>query len=305
MNELVLLAILGCVLAVCTFLVCVFVLPVTISIGFAYFVVTFAIGSLSPNTIEDIALAKMKGISAVAKFATKHRTPLVIAFVLPLSLLFDTFFYLRTLFITRSNSAPELHDQRVSAIQSQVRLWMAQGRQRPMSTARPGWLVISPKYMTYKEKLHKVKVDLYDVLEVDKEAMTVRVEPCVSMGQLSHVLLEHGYTVPVLPEMDDLTVGGLICGCGIESSSHRFGLFQAICTEFEIVAANGELLKASEEENTELFRHPVVVRVAGVPRRGHAAHCPRQALRPPRVPAVQDAEGVLRVLRGAVQSGDG
>eukprot|EP00937_MAST-01D_sp_MAST-1D-sp2_P005564 g5564.t1 len=171
LNELVLLAGLFAILATTVTLVCVFILPITITIGFCYFVVTFAIGSLSPNTIEDIALAKMQGISAAAKFATKHRTPLVIAFVLPLSLLFDTFFYLRTLFIVRTNSAPELHDQRVAAIQAQVQQWIDGGRQRRMSTARPGWLVISPKYMKYKDDLHKVAVDLYDVLEIDEEAM--------------------------------------------------------------------------------------------------------------------------------------
>ena len=53
MNELLLLALLAVVLLVCTVVVCVFVLPVTIFIGWCYFVVTFAVGSLSPNTIED------------------------------------------------------------------------------------------------------------------------------------------------------------------------------------------------------------------------------------------------------------
>ena len=52
--------------------------------------------------------------------------------------------------------------------------------------------------------------------------MEVRVEPGVSMGQLSHFLLDKGYTVPVLPEMDDLTVGGLINGCGVEVTSHKY-----------------------------------------------------------------------------------
>merc|ERR1711865_265842 len=55
------------------------------------------------------------------------------------------------------------------------------------------------------------------------EAMMVRVEPLVSIGQLTHALNPHGYTLPVVPEMDDLTVGGLINGTGIESSSHKYG----------------------------------------------------------------------------------
>jgi FAD/FMN-containing dehydrogenase len=30
----------------------------------------------------------------------------------------------------------------------------------------------------------------------------------------------------VVPELDDLTIGGLVMGGGIESTSHKYGLFQ-------------------------------------------------------------------------------
>jgi len=40
----------------------------------------------------------------------------------------------------------------------------------------------------------------------------VVVEPLVTMGQLTAVLNPLGWTMPVLPELDDLTVGGLIAG---------------------------------------------------------------------------------------------
>ena len=32
--------------------------------------------------------------------------------------------------------------------------------------------------------------------------------------------------MPVVPELDDLTIGGLVMGGGIESTSHKYGLFQ-------------------------------------------------------------------------------
>ena len=41
--------------------------------------------------------------------------------------------------------------------------------------------------------------------------------------------LRHGWTLPIVPELDDLTVGGLVMGTGLESSSHKYGLFQHIC----------------------------------------------------------------------------
>ena len=51
-------------------------------------------------------------------------------------------------------------------------------------------------------------------------------EPLVTMGQLSRTLNHIGWTIPILPELDDLTIGGLVMGTGIETSSHKYGLFQ-------------------------------------------------------------------------------
>jgi delta24-sterol reductase len=56
-------------------------------------------------------------------------------------------------------------------------------------------------------------------------------EPLVTMGQITATLDQLGWTIPILPELDDLTVGGLVMGTGIETSSHKFGLFQHICLQ--------------------------------------------------------------------------
>lgn len=37
-------------------------------------------------------------------------------------------------------------------------------------------------------------------------------EPGVNMAQLTKALKPHGYTVPVVPELEELTVGGLLNG---------------------------------------------------------------------------------------------
>lgn len=42
------------------------------------------------------------------------------------------------------------------------------------------------------------------------------------MGQVTSLLLPLGWTLPVVPELDDLTVGGLVMGTG--EISHRFVL---------------------------------------------------------------------------------
>ncbi len=44
-------------------------------------------------------------------------------------------------------------------------------------------------------------------LQVDEQRQVVRVEPLVTMGQLSATLVPLGWTLPIVPELDDLTVG--------------------------------------------------------------------------------------------------
>eukprot|EP00980_Cylindrotheca_fusiformis_P031512 scaffold26474_cov152-Cylindrotheca_fusiformis.AAC.1 len=95
---------------------------------------------------------------------------------------------------------------------------------------------------------------LYDILDIDTNTMIVHVEPFVSIGQLTHELNPKGYTLPVVPEMDDLTIGGLINGTGIESSSHKYGLFHEIVTELELLLGDGTVVIAtSDNEYSDLF----------------------------------------------------
>lgn len=42
-----------------------------------------------------------------------------------------------------------------------------------------------------------------------------------------------------------LLLGGLIMGTGIESSSHIYGLFQHTCVAYELVLADGSLVRCS------------------------------------------------------------
>lgn len=73
------------------------------------------------------------------------------------------------------------------------------------------------------------------------------------MGQLTKTVNPLGWTIPVLPELDDLTIGGLVMGTGIESSSHKYGLFQHTCVSYELILSDGTLIICSEDENRDLF----------------------------------------------------
>lgn len=62
-----------------------------------------------------------------------------------------------------------------------------------------------------------------------------------------------GLTVPVVPELDDLTAGGLLLGYGIESTSHRHGLFADTVLSAELVLADGSVVTCSRTERPDLF----------------------------------------------------
>ncbi|KAL8178617.1 UNVERIFIED_CONTAM: Delta(24)-sterol reductase [Gekko kuhli] len=194
--------------------------------------------------------ARYKGIEYVL---VHHRWIFVCLFLLPLSVLFDIYSQFRAWVVQKLHSAPLQHSQRVRYIQAQVREWKKEGQKTYMCTGRPGWHTVSLRVGKYKKTHKNIFINLMDILEVDTERQVVRVEPLVTMGQLTAYLNPLGWTIPVVPELDDLTVGGLVMGTGIETSSHFYGLFQHTCKAYEIVLADGSLVRCTPEENSDLF----------------------------------------------------
>lgn len=182
-----------------------------------------------------------------------YRWLFVCIFLLPLSVVYDVVMYVRAWLTFKLNSAPKQHDQKVKYVQQQVLAWCLNGMKTKMCTARPGWMNISFRRGLYKKTMQNIDVNLIDILEVDTDRKVVKVEPLVSMGQITALLNPLGWTLPVLPELDDLTVGGLIMGVGIETSSHKMGLFQHCCVSYELVLADGSVVKCSKDENSDLF----------------------------------------------------
>jgi delta24-sterol reductase len=76
-----------------------------------------------------------------------------------------------------------------------------------MCTARPGWMAVSLRVGKYKKQLRNINVNLIDVLDINVQRKVVRVEPLATMGQITAMLIPQGWTLPIVPELDDLTVG--------------------------------------------------------------------------------------------------
>ena len=94
---------------------------------------------------------------------------------------------------------------------------------------------------------------LSHVLKVDREKKVVIVEPNVPMDRLVETTMKYGLVPPVVMEFPGITVGGGYSGTSGESSSFKWGFFNRTINYIEMVLANGEIVKASENENADLF----------------------------------------------------
>eukprot|EP00929_Paragymnodinium_shiwhaense_P013797 TRINITY_DN121648_c0_g1_i1.p1 TRINITY_DN121648_c0_g1~~TRINITY_DN121648_c0_g1_i1.p1 ORF type:complete len:624 (+),score=127.22 TRINITY_DN121648_c0_g1_i1:66-1937(+) len=234
-----------------------FVFPFSISVGFMYGVFdnlrVKLFGASQSRYIEEGNL-KRANVSTLQTFLVLNRSPMVLAFVLPLSRAFKIYSDLRSAYVQAVESAPALHDQRVQKVKKQLEQWAREGKKQRIVTARPGWKRISNKQSAYKENCFKITVDsMNDILSINTDERYVDVEPMVNMGQLIPALLKKGWTLPVVPELEELTVGGMIAGTGVESSSHHSGLFNEFCIELEVLLSDGGVVKCSRKERPDIF----------------------------------------------------
>jgi delta24-sterol reductase len=184
---------------------------------------------------------------------THYRGLFATIMLLPISCIYGAYISIRNRIMFHLRSAPARHDQRVRDVIRQIEDWKNDGAREKLCTSRSGWQAMSEMVPKYKLTRRNIHIGMYDILEIDENRRTVRVEPLASMGQISRSLISKGWILPVVPELDDLTVGGLIMGFGVETSSHKYGLFQYICESFDIVTAEGKLLRCSASENSELY----------------------------------------------------
>ncbi|GKU09248.1 unnamed protein product [Fusarium langsethiae] len=94
---------------------------------------------------------------------------------------------------------------------------------------------------------------LKNILEVDKGKKTVLVESNVTMEALVDATLPHGLVPLVVMEFPAITVGGGFSGTSGESSSFRYGAFDATINWIEIILADGTVSNASKYDRQDLF----------------------------------------------------
>ena len=186
---------------------------------------------------------------------TKHRTLVLAGIGLPVGTVFDAVLRARNFLYERFAQAPQKHEERVEDVQRQVRRWAAQpeSERRPLCTDRKTWMNLSTRF-TPKHTWHRIRMSgLRDILELDEQRRIVRVEPFVTVGQISRYLLPRGYMLAVTLEIDEATLGGLAMAVGMTTHSHKVGLFQENVAAYEVVLADGSLVRATATEHEDLF----------------------------------------------------
>jgi FAD/FMN-containing dehydrogenase len=89
-------------------------------------------------------------------------------------------------------------------------------------------------------------------VRVDPEARRAWVTGGSLLGAVDHEALDHGLATP-LGTVSHTGVGGLVTGGGFGRLARRFGLSIDNLLSVQVVTADGRLLRASEEENADLF----------------------------------------------------
>ncbi|CAI5483772.1 unnamed protein product [Closterium sp. Yama58-4] len=213
--------------------------------------------SLQQPLTGSSATTRKKRPWSIVDFLVQFRWILVIFVVLPVSFAFQCNKDFWDWWSNRKSFAQREREHQ-DAVQKLVNRLKSRDRRRDglVCTSRKPWLSVSMRNSDYK-RARRFEVDMNEfcqILAVDTVNRIARCEPLVSMGQLSAVTVPLGYALEVVPELDDLTVGGLINGYGIEGSSHIYGLFQDTVEAYEIVLADGTLVRATRDnEHADLF----------------------------------------------------
>lgn len=192
---------------------------------------------------------------AIVNWLEENRGFVVLFFCLPASFIFDILLKWRVQLERKFSSVPQEHSKRVMDIQSQVIRW---GKQEPkdrklLCTSRANWQSLSITFFR-KDLCHKVPIQLYNILELNESKLTVKVEPMVTVGEITKYLIPKGYTLAVTLEIADATLGGLALGVGMTTYSHKVGLYQEAVKSYEVVLGDGSLVTATRDnEYSDLY----------------------------------------------------
>ena len=196
--------------------------------------------------------------SAAYAWVEEHRELVLLAGVLPVGKLVTLYERAQR---RRQAPRPQDHDQRVARVVADVQRYAKLRReghpagQAPLRTDRKGTDALNTRVSDKDQSVRVAMHDLRAILGVDHAAKTVRVEPFVTIGEVAAHLDPQGLQLETCIEMEGATIGGLVLAIGMTTHSHVSGLMHDIVEAYELVTAEGQLLRVTREgEHANLFR---------------------------------------------------
>jgi FAD/FMN-containing dehydrogenase len=101
-----------------------------------------------------------------------------------------------------------------------------------------------PRSSSSRDKKIDVR-NFNQVLSIDPQNLMAEIEGMAQYVNIVNETLKYGYLPTVVPQLKSITVGGAFAGCGIESSSFRYGLVHETIKEAEILLSDGKVISAN------------------------------------------------------------
>jgi FAD/FMN-containing dehydrogenase len=105
----------------------------------------------------------------------------------------------------------------------------------------------STRTVSYKDDKYKLDMsDFNTILYIDAEKYIAIVEPNITIKELVEETMKYKLSPYVIPELSGLTVGGLIQGTGLESTSFKYGEFSEMIDSLDILIGDGSVITATQ-----------------------------------------------------------
>lgn len=196
--------------------------------------------------------------STIEAWVDDHREWILIGGILPVGKVLSVLQAGRR---RQSAPLPDEHRQRVERVAADVKRYAELRRsgtpegQVPLRTDRRGTSSLNTRVSDKSAAATIAMHDLRAIVGVDREAGLVHVEPFATTGEVAAFLDQRGLQLEATIEMEGATLGGLVLAIGMTTHSHVSGLMHDIVESYEIVTAEGELIRVTRDgEHADLFR---------------------------------------------------
>lgn len=112
------------------------------------------------------------------------------------------------------------------------------------------------RYSRRQDQIRRLNLSAFDrVIAVDPQARTLDVEGLATFETIVDATLRQGLAPPVTPELKHITVGGAICGIGIESTCFREGFVHDSLVDADVLLGDGRVIRCGPTNaHADLFQ---------------------------------------------------